>query len=59
MLPATSAAPIGPAESAIGKLNGLITAHTPYGRMTSDVASAGFSRPIGTANPSCSVIWWQ
>ena len=35
VLPATSAAPIGPADSAIGKLNGLITAHTPYGRMTS------------------------
>ncbi len=29
VLPATSAAPTGPAASAIGKLNGLITAHTP------------------------------
>ena len=29
VLPATSAAPEGPAASAIGKLNGLITAQTP------------------------------
>ena len=39
VLPATSAAPSGPAASAIGKLNGEITAHTPYGRITSLVAS--------------------
>ena len=35
VLPATSAADDGPAASAIGKLNGLMTAHTPYGRRTS------------------------
>ena len=29
VFPAASAAPAGPAASAIGKLNGLITAHTP------------------------------
>ena len=35
VLPVTSAAPTGPPASAIGKLNGLMTAHTPYGRRTS------------------------
>ena len=34
MLPATSAPAVGPAASAIGKLNGLITPQTPYGRIT-------------------------
>jgi hypothetical protein len=29
VLPATSAAPMGPPASANGKLNGAITAHTP------------------------------
>ncbi len=29
VLPATSAPPAGPPASAIGKLNGLMTAHTP------------------------------
>src|SRR5688572_11008969 len=33
VLPVTSAAPAGPPVSANGKLNGLITNHTPYGRM--------------------------
>ena len=32
MLPAISAAPVGPVASAIGKLNGLMTAKTPCGR---------------------------
>src|SRR5512132_2930631 len=35
VLPATSAPEDGPPDSASGKLNGLITAHTPYGRITS------------------------
>ena len=34
VLPATSAPPAGPAARASGKLNGAITAHTPYGRRT-------------------------
>src|SRR5512140_3521463 len=33
-LPATRAAPVGPPVSASGKLNGLTTSHTPYGRST-------------------------
>ena len=33
--PATSAPEDGPPASANGKLNGLITAQTPYGRITS------------------------
>jgi len=32
VLPATSAAAVGPPVSAPGKLNGLMTSHTPYGR---------------------------
>src|SRR5262245_46513857 len=32
VFPATSAPPAGPAASASGKLNGAITAHTPYGQ---------------------------
>ena len=32
VLPASNAALVGPAESAIGKLNGLTTAKTPCGR---------------------------
>ena len=56
VLPATSAAPAGPADSADGKLNGAITAHTPYGRITSLVTSASLKRCIGTSNPSCSRI---
>ncbi len=32
VFPASSAAPVGPADSAIGKLNGLTTANTPCGR---------------------------
>ena len=34
VLPATSAAPMGPAASADGKLKGEITPNTPYGRST-------------------------
>ncbi len=39
VLPATSAPPAGPAASAIGKLNGLMTPHTPNGRSTLRVRS--------------------
>ena len=35
VLPAASAAPAGPPDRAAGKLNGVTTAHVPYGRMTS------------------------
>jgi hypothetical protein len=58
VLPATSAAPAGPAVSADGKLNGPITAHAPYGRITSVVTSASVNRCIGVSNPSCSRIAW-
>ena len=34
VLPVTSAAATGPPASANGKLNGAITTHTPYGRIT-------------------------
>jgi hypothetical protein len=34
VLPVTSAAAAGPPASASGKLNGAITTHVPYGRMT-------------------------
>ena len=34
VLPVTSAAATGPPASANGKLNGLITTHTPYGFIT-------------------------
>ena len=37
VLPAMSAAEIGPAASAIGKLKGLMTAKTPCGRRTDRV----------------------
>ena len=54
VLPATSAAAVGPAASAIGKLNGTITAHTPYGRSTLLVISASDSRSMGLSKPSLS-----
>ena len=59
MLPATSAPPIGPAASAIGKLNGLITPHTPYGRSTLRVYSLSDSRAMSLANPSFFSTWVQ
>ena len=34
VLPAVSAAPVGPPVNAKGKLNGLMTSHTPYGFST-------------------------
>ena len=34
VLPVTSAAATGPPASANGKLNGAITTHAPYGRIT-------------------------
>ena len=56
VLPATSAPPIGPAASAMGKLNGLITPHTPYGFITLRLCSAEESASIGTWNPFFSSI---
>ena len=41
VLPATSAPPAGPAASASGKLNGEMTAQTPYGRRTLEFSSPG------------------
>ena len=48
-LPATSAAPTGPPMSANGKLNGLITAHTPYGLRTVVVSTF--------ASPRFPMVW--
>ena len=48
VLPPSSAAPAGPQASAIGKLNGLMTAKTPCGRRTDQVWTAASPRlPIG------------
>ena len=48
VLPAISAAPVGPVASAIGKLNGLMTANTPCGRRTDRVWTVASPRlPIG------------
>jgi hypothetical protein len=52
VLPAIIAPPAGPPASAIGKLNGLMTANTPYGRSTDRVRSAADSEPIGFTKPS-------
>src|SRR5512137_716717 len=51
VFPATRAAPAGPPVSEAGKLNGLITSHTPYGRMTDTLVAVyptNGSRPIST-----------
>ena len=48
VLPAASAPPAGPPDSANGKLNGLMTAHTPYGLSTDRVCTVSSPRlPIG------------
>ena len=48
VLPAMSAAPVGPVARAIGKLNGLMTANTPCGRRTDRVWTVASPRlPIG------------
>jgi hypothetical protein len=44
VFPASIAAADGPAASAIGKLNGLITANTPWGRRIDRVWTAGSPR---------------
>jgi hypothetical protein len=49
VLPAISAALDGPAASAIGKLNGLMTPNTPCGRRTDRVWTA--------ASPRLSIGW--
>ena len=56
VLPATSAPDAGPPARAIGKLKGLMTAHTPWGLRIDRVCSAGDSEPIGLTNPSWSSI---
>ena len=51
-LPATRAPPAGPPDSANGKLNGLMTPHTPYGLRTERVWTAASPRlPIGSSKP--------
>ena len=62
VLPATSAAPIGPPASAKGKLNGATTAHTPCGLSTVRLwlrqplsGSSGSRR----SKPAFSAIWSQ
>ena len=52
VLPAIIAPPAGPPASAIGKLNGLMTPKTPYGRRTDRVFSADDSEPSGFTKPS-------
>ena len=48
VLPAISAAPVGPVARADGKLNGLTTANTPCGRRIERVWTAVSPRlPIG------------
>jgi hypothetical protein len=49
VLPAIIAAALGPAERAIGKLNGLITPNTPCGRRIDRVWTA--------ASPRLSIGW--
>ena len=49
LLPAIIAADVGPTASAIGKLNGLITANTPIGRRIERVWTA--------ASPRLSIGW--
>jgi len=59
VLPATSAAPAGPPDSANGKLKGAITSHGPYGRSTllfSLTKPGNGSRAIGFAYPSSASI---
>ena len=59
MLPASSAAAVGPLASAIGKLNGLMTAKTPCGRSTERVWTAASPRlPISWSYPALSTIVW-
>ena len=57
VFPVTSAAPAGPPASASGKLNGLMTAHAPYGLRTERVWTDESPRlPIAMSKPSCSSI---
>ena len=51
VLPATSAPPAGPAANASGKLNGEMTAQTPYGRSTLEFSSPGPRTPSVVSNP--------
>jgi hypothetical protein len=43
VLPVTSAAAVGPAASASGKLNGAMIDQTPYGRSTLRLRDTAFS----------------
>ncbi len=62
VLPATSAAPIGPPASAKGKLNGAMTIHAPQGlsteRLRLDQPGSGSSGRLRT-KPSFASIWPQ
>src|SRR4051812_9260113 len=52
VLPATSAPPEGPPDSANGKLNGLMTPQTPYGLRTDRVWTVASPRlPITSSKP--------
>ena len=57
VLPVIRAPDDGPPASANGKLNGEITAHTPWGRITETLVSPSESELSGVMNPLCSVIW--
>ncbi len=59
VLPATSAPPAGPAASAMGKLKGLMTPQTPYGRITLRVVSCSAMVSIACEKPSLCSIWVQ
>ena len=54
VLPATRAAPIGPAASADGKLNGEMTPNTPYGRSTEVLRSSPVCDSWSVRNSWCS-----
>ena len=57
VLPAISAPDAGPPARAMGKLNGLMTAHTPCGLRMDRVCSSGESEPMGLTKPSWVSIW--
>jgi hypothetical protein len=59
VLPPRSAPLEGPPASAIGKLNGEMITHTPYGRSTSRLVSEADSVCIGFSYPSCASTWSQ
>ena len=59
VFPAARAPPAGPAARAIGKLNGLMTPQTPYGRRTLRVVSCSAMVSIAKEKPSWLSSWVQ